>query len=450
VQAVNILGPGPLSAASNLVTPVIDVTPPTVTVTPVSGATGVAVNTNVVATFSEDVAGVGGASFRLRNAATGTNVAATVTYSATTHVATLHPLVALNQGVTYIATLTGGTTTTTIHDLAGNPLALTTSSFTTLDSTPPTVTNFTPANNATGVVVPVSPTATFSEAVNGVTTTGNVTLRVGTTATGALVPATVTYNTTTRVVTINPTPSLSNDTRYTARLTGIKDLAGNPLAPTSWTFLTGPAPTVTARTPAANANGIAVPVSPTATFSEAVNGVTTAGNVTLRVGTLATGTLIASVVTYDPTTRVVTINPNASLLPDTRYTVRLANITDVAGNPLAAASTSWTFLTGPAPSVTARTPAAGATGIVRNTTVTATFSEAVVGVTGTSFTVRNPAGTVAAGTVTFNATTRVATFTPSSLRVANTIYTVTLTSAITDVAGNPLPVTTWTFTTGAV
>jgi hypothetical protein len=297
----------------------------------------------------------------------------------------------------------------------------------------------------------VSPTATFSEAVNGVTTAGNVTLRVGTTATGALVPATVTYNAATRTVTIDPTASLSNDTRYTARLAGITDLAGNPLAaPTSWTFLTGPAPTVTARTPATNATGVTVPVSPTATFSEAVNGVTTAGNVTLRVGTAANGTLVPSVVSYNTTTRVVTINPNASLLADTRYTVRLNNITDVAGNPLAAASASWTFLTGPAPTVTARTPAAGATGVARNTTVTATFSEVVTGVSGTSFTVRNPAGTVAAGTVTFNATTRVATFTPSSLRNANTVYTVTLTSAITDTAGNPLPATTWTFTTGAV
>jgi len=448
VQAVNVLGAGPLSAASNVVTPVVDNTPPTATVSPANNATGVATNANVTATFSEDVTGVSGTTFRLRNAA-GTTILAVVTYNAVTHVATLDPLLPLNQGATYTATLTGGATA--IRDLAGNPLTSLTWSFQTLDSTPPTVTAITPANNSTVVAVGVSPTATFSEAVNGVTTAGNVTLRVGTTATGTLVPATVTYNAATRTVTIDPTASLSNDTRYTARLTGITDLAGNPLAaPTSWTFLTGPAPTVTARTPAANATGVTVPVSPTATFSEAVNGVTTAGNVTLRVGTAANGTLVPSVVSYDATTRVVTINPNASLLADTRYTVRLANITDVAGNPLAAASTSWTFLTGPAPAVTARTPAAGATGVARNTTVTATFSEVVTGVNATSFTVRNPAGTAAAGTVTFNATTRVATFTPSSLRNANTVYTVTLTSAITDAAGNPLPVTTWTFTTGAV
>ncbi|MEP7115767.1 MAG: Ig-like domain-containing protein, partial [Ilumatobacteraceae bacterium] len=67
-----------------------------------------------------------------------------------------------------------------------------------------------------------------------------------------------------------------------------------------------------------------------------------------------------------------------------------------------------------------------------------------------SFTVRNAAGTAAAGTVTYNAATRVATFTPTGPRLANTTYTVRLTTAITDTAGNPLANTTWTFRTGAV
>jgi hypothetical protein len=247
-----------------------------------------------------------------------------------------------------------------------------------------------------------------------------------------------------------------NDTRYTVRLSaGITDLFNNPLVATSWTFLTGPAPTVTARTPAANATAVTVPVSPTATFSEAVNGVTTAGNVTLRVGTAATGALVASVVSYDATTRVVTINPNVSLLADTRYTVRLGGITDLAGNPLAAASTSWTFLTGPAPTVIAQTPAPGATGVVRTSNQTATFGEAMNAATvvGGNATLRlgtTATGTLIARVITYNAATRVITINPSVTLAANTVYTVRLTAGITDAAGNPLPATTWSFTTGAV
>src|SRR4051794_12918871 len=125
VQALNVLGAGPLSAASNLVTPVIDTTPPTATLFPAANATGVAVSTNILATFNEDVAGVLG-NFTLR-AAGGTNVSAVVTYNATTHVATLNPAANLAQGATYTATLTGGSTA--IRDLAGNPFATTTWSF---------------------------------------------------------------------------------------------------------------------------------------------------------------------------------------------------------------------------------------------------------------------------------------------------------------------------------
>src|SRR3712207_7508329 len=59
----------------------------------------------------------------------------------------------------------------------------------------------------------------------------------------------------------NPTANLTADTRYTVTLTGgadaIRDTATSPAAlvgttaqPLTWSFTTGPAPSVTARTPA--------------------------------------------------------------------------------------------------------------------------------------------------------------------------------------------------------
>jgi Bacterial Ig-like domain len=215
------------------------------------------------------------------------------------------------------------------------------------DTTAPTITARTPAANATAVALGVNATATFSEAMNATTVTGtSVTLRLGTATTGALIAAAVSYNATTRVVTLNPTSNLAADTRYTVRLgTGNKDAAGNALVATSWTFLTGPAPTITARTPAANATGVSRTQNQTATFSETMTAAKmTTTNVTLRVGTTATGALIGSVVSYNATTRVVTLNPNATLAANTVYTVRLAGLTDVAGNPLPA--TLWSFTTG--------------------------------------------------------------------------------------------------------
>jgi hypothetical protein len=154
------------------------------------------------------------------------------------------------------------------------------------------------------------------------------------------------------VLTINPNANLANDTLYTVTLTGgtgaIRDNAGNPLATTTWTFRTGPAPTVTARTPASAAVNVARGANVTATFSEAMTASTiVAANVSVRLGTTTTGTLIAGVVTYNATTRVMTFNPTPTLAANTQYTVRLtAGMTDASGNPLPA--TQWSFTTGTA------------------------------------------------------------------------------------------------------
>ena len=94
--------------------------------------------------------------------------------------------------------------------------------------------------------------------------------------------------------------------------------------------------------------------------------------------------------------------------------------------------------------ITARTPAAGATGVAVVTTVTATFDEPV---TGTTLTLAPTAGgTNIAGTTAYNTTTRTITLTPTTALATNTNYTATLTAA-TDTAGNTIAPTTWTFTT---
>jgi hypothetical protein len=127
-----------------------------------------------------------------------------------------------------------------------------------------------------------------------------------------------------------------------------------------------------------------------------------------------------------------------------------AAIRDLAGAALT--TTSWSFTTGPAPTVTARTPGVSATGVNRNANVTATFSEAVQGVSGTTVFLRTATGTTnISAVVGYNATTRVVTLNPGVTLTSNTQYRVTLdggTAAIRDNAGNPLADVTWTFTTG--
>ena len=93
--------------------------------------------------------------------------------------------------------------------------------------------------------------------------------------------------------------------------------------------------------------------------------------------------------------------PNAALANSSVYTVTVRGgatdprVKDAAGNAMAA-NDSWSFTTAgtadtTAPTVSARTPASGATAVAPGTNVTATFSEAVQANTA-SFTLKVGAG----------------------------------------------------------
>ena len=92
------------------------------------------------------------------------------------------------------------------------------------------------------------------------------------------------------------------------------------------------------------------------------------------------------------------------------------------------------------PTVTYTIPAAGATGVATNTKVTVTFSKDMnpATITATSFTLTGPGTTAVAGAVAYPGGVRTATFTPTSVLAANTLFTATITTGAKDVAGNAL------------
>jgi hypothetical protein len=100
-----------------------------------------------------------------------------------------------------------------------------------------------------------------------------------------------------------------------------------------------------------------------------------------------------------------------------------------------------------APTVTARTPASGATGVATTITATATFSEPVQAST-VAMVLRNAGGTTVPASVGYNAAARAATLTPTAALAASTTYTVTVSGAA-DLAGNVMATTSWSFTTAA-
>jgi hypothetical protein len=220
-------------------------------------------------------------------------------------------------------------------------------------------------------------------------------------------------------------------------------------------------PRVTAVVPLDNAANVAINTRITATFSEAMNPATINDN-TFKVTRISDNTAVSGTVT--PSGSNAVFRPLSNLVDNTTYRVTITTgAKDPAGNALAA-NYLWSFTTGAgsaaldntAPTVTLTNPADGADNVAVNSTVNATFSEAMDPATigNTTFTVTDNVGPVS-GAVTYLGL--IATFAPASNLAGNTTYTATITTGAEDLAGNALVVPAvgglprpnpWTFTTG--
>ena len=144
------------------------------------------------------------------------------------------------------------------------------------------------------------------------------------------------------------------------------------------------------------------------------------------------------------------VGPNGAVTPE----IRTIKGIEYAVFPVPTAGGDWTATYDvpdtTAPTLTGSSPAEGATDVEVPDTITATFSEPVAGVSGTTFTVSLGA-TPVAGNVTYDGGTRTVTFTPLAGLTAATTYSVALMAGITDSAATPnaLAPTSWTFTTAA-
>ena len=169
------------------------------------------------------------------------------------------------------------------------------------------------------------------------------------------------------------------------------------------------------------------------------------------------GASVAGAVVYVAATQTATFTPTVSLEPSTTFTANITSgVANMSGIPLAVGK-KWTFTTSAScaatpPTVTLVTPPNGSTPICPGPAViTADFSKAMNPATITSSTFTLKAGvTSVAGTVTYVASTDIATFTPTVSLAPSTTFTATITTGVADTYGNPLAVNyVWTFTTSA-
>jgi hypothetical protein len=371
-----------------------DTTAPTVSSTdPLTGASGVALNKKIAASFNEsmDPTTLTNLTFTLTGPGLTSVPGAVTTLGLTT---TFAPTTPLTASILYTATITTGA-----KDLAGNALAANyTWTFTTgavADTIAPTVASTDPASASTGVDTNKDIAAVFSEGMDpaSLDTTSFTITGPGPAFTPVL--GAVTYSGMT--ATFKPTGLLSPNSTYTAAITPeAQDLAGNNLAATfTWTFATvvtdTSAPTVTAVYPLDGAINIGVKEVMTADFSEAMDPATIS---TLTFTLTGPGvTPVLGVATYTGLT--AKFIPAADLLETTTYTVTIATgAKDVAGNALAVPKV-WTFKTGQAPVVLGAN--LGKYAIIAGSTITNTGATIITGAGGTTADIGVSPGSAVAG-----------------------------------------------------
>ncbi len=182
-----------------------------------------------------------------------------------------------------------------------------------------------------------------------------------------------------------------------------------------------------------------------ATFNEEVNPSTV--NSTTFIITKADATVVTGTISYSG--RTATFTPTSKLSPNTTYMGRITTgVKDVMGNALQT-DYVWTFSTGMiiVPVVISTDPTPGQGNVALNKIITATFSVPMdrTTLTNATFIVKQGLNTIA-GAITYNGST--VSFTPSNPLMANTVYTVTITTGATSVQGTPLAADySWNFTT---
>jgi hypothetical protein len=241
--------------------------------------------------------------------------------------------------------------------------------------------------------------------------------------------------------------ALAGSTTYHYQVTSA-DAAGNPASAGDFTFTT----------PADD------PTPPTVSMTAPVGGTTVSGAAVTVSASASDGGGVAGVqfkldganLGAEDTTSPFAISWNTTSATNATHSLT-AVARDAAGNTATATAVSVTVdnrETTP-PTIAARAPAPGATGVGSTTTVRATFSEAMSAptITASTFVLRNAANTLVSAAVSYDAATFAATLTPSQTLAPGQTYTATVTggsAGVKDLAGNAMAASAvWSFTTAA-
>ena len=281
-----------------------DITAPTVTFSPLNGATDVTVSSNITITFSEAVRNIDDSALTDDNVdalitlkdtdASGSNIAFDATIDGAKKIITINPTSDFSsEQVVYVAI------GTTVEDASDNAIVASNATFTAADIASPTVT-FSPLDSATGVTVGSNITITFNEAVrntdDSALSDSNVDALItlkDTDASGSNIAFDATINGGKTVITINPDSDFSSEqVVYVAIGTTVEDAADNAITAANATFTAADIVNPTVNSVSSSTNNDSYRdgevIAVTVAFSESVTVVTTGGIPYIELETGAT------------------------------------------------------------------------------------------------------------------------------------------------------------------
>jgi len=441
-----------------------DTTPPMVTsVTPTNGSTNLGLNTTVTLTFSKPLNPntVRNTTFNLFNGNTRLNPG--VSLSSDYRVVTMAP--GLPNGATITVVATSG-----VQDLAGNPLADFSSTFTTVQvtsGTRPSVTSQRPNANASQVPASSPITLFVNESLNPATV-NSTSLNVS--QNGTLVAGTISLSGNNRVVQFTPSAPLTAGAYVQIFFSSAAtDTFGNQLYNFQGAFTVAPnvsanAPTVTSTVPYYYSSGVPTNAPIDIAFSKSIDPTTVNSTNFSLAFCGSNGQVVPATVTLRAL-NIVRITPTSPLFANFTngycYSVSTA-VKDTNGNALQNTYYS-AFYTGSGPDnaqpqVSSLTPPSATTGIGTNAPVQIRFNKAINVLTVSTSTVQvttmvnGTATPVAPMSISFvnlgtsNTSTTDVLFTPINVLPDNTVVSVAI-SNVQDLAGNNIVPFTSTFTT---
>jgi YD repeat-containing protein len=450
------------SATPDTVQPIITSTVPT------NGATNVSTTTTITLNYSKpiDPISVTSSSVYVYLNSTGYPVAGTlaVTNTATTGTVVFTPLSPIPAS---LLVQVRANYSTNVQDYNGNNAQSSSFSFTTaatVDTTPPTVTSVTPANNSTSLGLNTVVTLTFSKSLNP-TTVNNNNFGVfnGSNRLGANISLSGDYT----QVFVTPNGLTGNSTITVTATNGVQDLSGNALVSSTafpnlqMQFTTIPAantsrPSVIAFRPGGN-GATNVPV--TAPINLYFNMPMDPSSTTSALQVSQNGALITGSVVLDSSGTILTFTPSSPFAAGALIQVfEQSSALSAIGNALNSYSAQFitaTDLTTVPPVVTGNIPTNGASNVTLNAIIEIAFSKPIDPNTLTSATAQ-PAvspctastsnvslcfqtnGQLVPATVTLRAP-NVIRITPSAnLSTSPANYCYTVNTAVMDTTGLPL------------